>query len=68
VFFRGRLSEPRFGAGEETLEARLFQPAEIPWTEIAFPSVTIALEQYLRDPSGGEGPVHLATAPRFRLT
>jgi ADP-ribose pyrophosphatase YjhB (NUDIX family) len=66
VFFRGTLREPVFGAGEETLETRLFQPAEVPWAEIAFPSVTIALEQYLRDHDRGHGPVHLATAPRFR--
>lgn len=64
VFFRGTLREARFGAGEETLEARLFTPSELPWPEIAFPSVTIALEQYLRE-QDTRGPVHLATAPRF---
>lgn len=68
VFFRGRLAEPSFGAGEETLEARLFSPVQLPWDDVAFPSVTIALEQYLKDQSRGQGPVHLATAPRFRLT
>lgn len=68
VFFRGTLAEPRFGAGEETLESRLVHPDDIPWAEIAFPSVTIALEQYLRERTGDAGPVHLAAAPRFRLT
>lgn len=67
VFFRGTLAEPVFGAGEETLESRLFAPAELPWAEIAFPSVTIALERYLADPDRGRGPVHLASAPRVRL-
>lgn len=67
VFFRGRLAEPVFGAGEETLESRLFRPEEIPWAELAFPSVTIALERYLADGGRGDGPVHLAAAPRFRL-
>jgi ADP-ribose pyrophosphatase YjhB (NUDIX family) len=67
VFFRGTLPEPVFGAGEETLEARLFAPSELPWGEIAFPSVTIALEQYLADASGGRGPVQLSSAPRFRV-
>ena len=56
------LGEPRFGAGDETLESRLFRPDELPWGDIAFPSVTIALEQYLRDPGRGQGPVHLASA------
>ncbi len=68
VFFRASLAEPVFGAGEETIESRLFDPAELPWSEIAFPSVTIALERYLADPQRGDGPVHLATAPRYRLT
>jgi ADP-ribose pyrophosphatase YjhB (NUDIX family) len=67
VFFRGTLPEPRFGAGAETLESRLFLPDELPWPEIAFPSVTIALREYLRDDSRGLGPVHLAAAPRFRI-
>ncbi len=65
VFFRGTMSQPAFAAGEETLEARLVRPDEVPWDEIAFPSVTIALRQYLVDRGGG--PVHLASAPRFRL-
>jgi ADP-ribose pyrophosphatase YjhB (NUDIX family) len=67
VFFRGALAEAHYGAGEETLEARLFRAEQIPWVDIAFPSVRIALEQYLRDESRGRGPVHLASAPRFRV-
>ncbi|WKZ13627.1 MAG: NUDIX hydrolase [Gammaproteobacteria bacterium] len=66
VFFRGTLAEPVFGAGHETIETRLFSPAEIPWRDIAFPSVTIALERYLASPRD-DSPVHLAAAPRFRL-
>lgn len=68
VFFRGVLTEPAFAAGEETLETKLFRPAEVPWPEIAFPSVTIALERYLADQPNGQGAVHLATAPRIRVT
>jgi ADP-ribose pyrophosphatase YjhB (NUDIX family) len=64
VFFRGTMSDPEFGAGAETLEARLVRPGDLPWSGIAFPSVTIALRQYL---AGGAGPVHLAAAPRLRL-
>jgi ADP-ribose pyrophosphatase YjhB (NUDIX family) len=46
LFYRARLLEPRFGAGEETLEARLFEWDEIPWPELAFPSVRFALRAY----------------------
>ena len=34
-------------AGDETLEARVFAPAEIPWEEIAFSSTRDALREYL---------------------
>lgn len=34
-------------AGDETLEARVFGPEEIPWEEIAFTSTREALQEYL---------------------
>jgi len=34
-------------AGDETLEARVFAPEEIPWDEIAFSSTRDALQEYL---------------------
>jgi 8-oxo-dGTP diphosphatase len=34
--------------GDETLEARIFAPEEIPWDQIAFPSTRDALAEYLR--------------------
>lgn len=34
-------------AGDETLEARVFAPAEIPWDEIAFSSTRDAIREYL---------------------
>jgi ADP-ribose pyrophosphatase YjhB (NUDIX family) len=40
MFFRARFDgAPEFAAGDETLEARMFAWDEIPWAEIAFPSV-----------------------------
>src|ERR1700684_2585635 len=50
VIFRARFAEagpPVFGPGEESLEVRLFRPDEIPWGEIAFPSVHWALNAWL---------------------
>ena len=35
------------GGGDETLEARIFRPDEIPWQEIAFTSTRDALRDYL---------------------
>jgi ADP-ribose pyrophosphatase YjhB (NUDIX family) len=43
--FRATL-ESDFEAGHETLEAKLVNFDEIPWNDIAFPSVTWALRQY----------------------
>ena len=38
--------EPK--AADESLELRFFEPAEIPWGELAFPSTRDALREYLR--------------------
>jgi len=49
IFFEANMPEPDFGAGDETLESRLFHPEEIPWEEIAFESVRIALTEHLNN-------------------
>jgi ADP-ribose pyrophosphatase YjhB (NUDIX family) len=50
VIFRARFADPGspvFGPGEESLEVRLFRSDEIPWDDIAFPSVHWALNAWL---------------------
>jgi len=49
LFYRGRMSSPSFGAGEESLEVALFLPKDIPWDELSFQSVRLCLERYLGD-------------------
>ena len=44
--YRARLVTPHFGAGAESLEVKLFAWEDIPWTELAFPSVLWALSRY----------------------
>lgn len=63
VFFAGMLSEPVYGAGAESLDVGLFSADEIPWDDIAFPSVRIALEQYLSNRARGVDELRLCTAP-----
>jgi ADP-ribose pyrophosphatase YjhB (NUDIX family) len=63
VFFAGILGEPSFAAGDETLDAALFTPDDIPWDNISFPSVRIALEQFLRNSESGRDDLCLRTAP-----
>jgi ADP-ribose pyrophosphatase YjhB (NUDIX family) len=48
--------QPRFAAGEESLEVGLFDWDRIPWDAIAFPSVNWALQAWRR---GGDGALGL---------
>ena len=64
IFFAATLAAPEFGAGAETLEAALFAPDDIPWDDLAFPSVRIALEQYLRNCESGRDDLLVCEAPR----
>lgn len=46
IMYLAHLAEEGFSAGPESLEVMLAGWHEIPWDEIAFPSVTWALQQY----------------------
>lgn len=46
LMFRARLVNPAIAAGIESLDVRLFDWDDIPWQEIAFPSVNWALSQF----------------------
>ncbi|MBS7350384.1 MAG: NUDIX hydrolase [Comamonas sp.] len=50
VFFCARLLSEQFNPGHETMEARLFAPADIPWQELAFRTVQVTLERFLALP------------------
>lgn len=43
IIHRARLVDPHIAPGAESLEVALFKPDDIPWPEIAFPSVIWAL-------------------------
>jgi len=46
IMFRGRLAGPDFAPGPESLEVALFEWADIPWPDIAFPSAVWALRHW----------------------
>jgi ADP-ribose pyrophosphatase YjhB (NUDIX family) len=46
IMYRAELLSPDFSAGPESLEVKLFSWEEIPWGELAFPSVHWALTQF----------------------
>ncbi len=52
IIYRASLADPAIAAGEESLEVRLFAWDDIPWGEIAFPTVRWALHAW-RDSAGG---------------
>ena len=58
LLFRGRLLDLDFGPGAESLETRLVSEAEIPWDEIAFPTIHKTLELYFHDRAGGRFRLH----------
>jgi ADP-ribose pyrophosphatase YjhB (NUDIX family) len=49
VIFKATTLERISDHTPESLEVRLFDPEEIPWLEIAFPSNTYALKKYLQN-------------------
>ena len=61
LMFRGRLKDGRHAPGIESQETLLAEEAEIPWDEIAFPSVRFTLERYLHDRRHGTFSFHMTT-------
>ena len=59
LFFRTELRAPEFHPGVESLEVELFDEADIPWDELAFPVVRTTLEQYFADRRTGVFPVRM---------
>ena len=59
MLHRGLLVGGQYGVGSESLECRLFSEGEIPWDELAFPSVKKTLQHYFRDRLTGEFPIHI---------
>lgn len=49
VFYRCGIADGEFGVGSESLESQLFDEADIPWGELAFPVVKVLLEEYFED-------------------
>jgi len=58
LFYRARLVEHEFAAGEETLEARLFGESEIPWEAVAFRTVSTTLRRFFSDRKEGRFRMH----------
>ena len=58
LFYRARLLSDQFNPGYETIEARLFTEAEVPWDELAFRTVKETLERFFTDRKAGQFGLH----------
>lgn len=59
-FYRARLLDTDFAPGPETIEARLFDEAEVPWDELAFRTVKTTLQCFFDDRRRGQFQLHCA--------
>ncbi|BBP75056.1 NUDIX domain-containing protein [Pseudomonas gingeri NCPPB 3146 = LMG 5327] len=63
VFYRAELADLDFRAGTESLEVRLFEEHEIPWSELAFRTVGRTLECFFADRLTQQFPVRSEAVP-----
>ena len=54
LFYLASMQSEEFSAGIESLEVQLFSEHEIPWNEIAFPTVKHTLEWFFADRAAGK--------------
>ena len=59
MYYRATLLSDQFNPGVETMEARLFSEAEVPWDELAFRTVKETLEHFFADRQRGQFGLHL---------
>ncbi|MGY8524256.1 NUDIX hydrolase [Paracidovorax citrulli] len=53
LFYLATLQEPEYSAGEESLEVKLVSEEEMPWDELAFPTVIHTLRCFFADRAAG---------------
>lgn len=53
MMFLANLSTPDFSPGDESLECKLLDENEIPWPDLAFPTITHTLKFYFEDRAEG---------------
>lgn len=64
LLYRGRLLDLEFAPGPESLEVELFREQDIPWDELAFPTITETLRLFFADRRRGRFEVHTGTISR----
>jgi ADP-ribose pyrophosphatase YjhB (NUDIX family) len=67
MMFRSTLRDVGFGPGEESLEVRLFDEAEVPWETLAFRTIARTLRNWFLDRKGGSFPLRVSALARRSL-
>lgn len=57
LIYRAQLQCPEISPGFESRAVALVKEADIPWQQLAYPSVTALLQRYFRDCKSGDFPV-----------
>ena len=63
IFYRAELIDLDFAAGPESLEVKLFDEADIPWSDLAFRTVRRTLECFFADRRQQVFPVRSESVP-----
>ncbi len=66
LFYRATLIDLDFYAGQESLDVALFAEKDIPWEDIAFPTVKETLKFYFSDRKLNEFPLRTKDIKRFK--
>ncbi|SOC03999.1 ADP-ribose pyrophosphatase YjhB (NUDIX family) [Alloalcanivorax xenomutans] len=66
VFFLGNMANGDYGVGEESSDARMFTEDEIPWDQLAFPTIGRTLKFYFQDLKTGDFPVRTQDIPPLK--
>lgn len=69
TFYRCGIRDGRYGIGPESLDSALYDFDDIPWEQLAFPTVFEVLKEFLADRVAGEFPVRhsvIAMPDRYR--
>jgi len=64
VMFRAQLLKAEFAPGPESLEVGLYDEAQIPWNDMAFPSGEFTLRRYFSDRAAGREDHHFTELNR----
>jgi ADP-ribose pyrophosphatase YjhB (NUDIX family) len=59
LFFHARMLDTTLAPGPETIEARLFDEADVPWDKLAFRTVRTTLEHFFADRRRGRFELHV---------